>query len=547
MKRFLTVAAYFFCFVLGACEHRANTVFTVMPVSQTHVDFRNDIKEDENFNILTYEYLYNGGGVAVGDVNGDGLLDIYVCYSGEGTDAQRANELFINDGLRNGVPHFTERAKEYGLDAPGTYTTSVAFFDMDNDGDLDMFMVNDANLFYNPFYNTEKLRSTRNSRFGNRLYRNDGGHFTDVSEQAGINGSGLNFGLSVSISDVNGDGWPDIYTTNDYTERDFLYLNNHNGTFREVLDKAAGHISEFAMGSDIADYNNDGLPDIVALDMSPEDNHRKKLLRGADPYDEYMRRVEHGMHSQVMRNTLQLNRGVDSSGMPLFSEVGQLAGVASTDWSWASLFADFDNDGWKDLFITNGIPRDITNLDFIKYTSGYSSQYKDGGSDKAAMWKLEQEMPSTPLHNYLYRNNHDLTFEDVSSKWGIDEPGFHDGAAYVDLDNDGDLDIVVNNLNGGVTVYRNNTVESGKPGAHWLRLKLKGYARNTAGIGTKVYVFAAHSHQMQEQYTARGFQSSVDPVMHIGLGIDSVIDTLRVVSPMGWSRPRIPLRSWPSC
>jgi len=592
MKRYLTVAG---CFILGvyvtSC-HRArnagNTVFTALPASQTHIDFRNDIKEDENTNILTYEYLYNGGGVAVGDVNGDGLpdlyftantganklylnkggltfedvtdkagvagrpgwktgtvmadvngdglLDIYVCYSGEGTDAQRANELFINDGLRNGVPHFTERAKEYGLDAPGTYTTSVAFFDMDNDGDLDMFMVNDANLFYNPFYNTEKLRSTRNSRFGNRLYRNDGGHFTDVSEQAGIYGSGLNFGLSVSISDVNGDGWPDIYTTNDYTERDFLYLNNHNGTFREVLDKAAGHISEFAMGSDIADYNNDGLPDIVALDMSPEDNHRKKLLRGGDPYDEYMRRVEHGMHSQVMRNTLQLNRGVDSSGMPLFSEVGQLAGVASTDWSWASLFADFDNDGWKDLFITNGIPRDITNLDFIKYTSGYSSQYKDGGSDKAAMWMLEQEMPSTPLHNYLYRNNHDLTFEDVSSKWGIDEPGFHDGAAYVDLDNDGDLDIVVNNLNGGVTVYRNNTVESGKPGSHWLRLKLSGMGtagRNTYGIGAKVYVETEHTKQMQEQYTARGFQSSVDPVMHIGLGEDSVIKKLMIEWPFG--------------
>ena len=536
MKRSLAVAGSFFCVVLAACEHRPDTVFTALPASQTHIDFRNDIKEDENFNILTYEYLYNGGGVAVGDVNGDGLLDIYVCYSGEGTDAERANELYINDGVRNGVPHFTERAKEYGLDAPGTYTTSVAFFDMDNDGDLDMFMVNDANLFYNPFYNTEKLRSTRNPRFGNRLYRNDGGHFTDVSEQAGIYGSGLNFGLSVSISDVNGDGWPDIYTTNDYTERDFLYLNNHNGTFREVLDKAAGHISEFAMGSDIADYNNDGLPDIVALDMSPEDNHRKKLLRGADPYDVYMRRVEHGMHSQVMRNTLQLNRGVDSRGMPLFSEVGQLAGIASTDWSWASLFADFDNDGWKDLFITNGIPRDITNLDFIKYTSGYSSQYKDGGSDKAAMWKLEQEMPSTPLHNYLYRNNRDLTFQDVSSAWGIDEPGFHDGAAYVDLDNDGDLDIVVNNLNGGVTIYKNNT--SGKPRSHWLRLKMEGLGKNTSGIGAKVYVDAAHSHQMQEQYTSRGFQSSVDPVMHIGLGEESVIDEIRVVWPGGgqWKR-----------
>ena len=587
MKRYLPVAGCFFCVVLAACEHRADTVFTALPASQTHIDFRNDIKEDENFNILTYEYLYNGGGVAVGDVNGDGLpdlyftanmgpdklylnkgnmqfedvtdkagvagrskwktgavmadvngdglLDIYVCYSGVGTDAERANELYINDGVRNGVPHFTERAKEYGLDAPGTYTTTVAFFDMDNDGDLDMFMVNHADMFYNPFFNTEKLRGTRHPQFGNRLYRNDGGHFTDVSEQAGIYGSGLNFGLSVSISDVNGDGWPDIYTTNDYEERDFLYLNNGNGTFREVLDKAAGHISEFAMGSDIADYNNDGLPDIAVLDMMPESNHRRKLLRGADPYDRYMQRVEYGLHHQQMRNTLQLNRGVDSTGMPRFSEVGQLAGVASTDWSWAPLFADFDNDGWKDLFITNGIYRDITNLDFVKYTSGYSSQYKQADGNKAELWKLEQQMPSTKLTNYLFRNDHNLGFQNVTSAWGIDELGTHAGAAYVDLDNDGDLDLVVNNLNDGVTIYRNNT--SGKPRSHWLRLKLEGLGKNTSGIGAKVYVDAAHSHQMQEQYTSRGFQSSVDPVMHIGLGEDSVVD-IRVVWPgiMHWSK-----------
>ncbi|HEV2482868.1 MAG TPA: VCBS repeat-containing protein [Puia sp.] len=580
MKRYLVAGL---CVALAACGRPRNTVFTALPASQTHVDFRNDITEDENTNILTYEYLYNGGGVAVGDVNGDGLPDlyftantganklylnkgnmqfedvtdkagvagrkgwktgavmadvngdglpdIYVCYSGEGTDADRANELYINDGVKNGVPHFTERAKDYGLDAPGTYTTAVAFFDMDNDGDLDMFMVNDANMFYNPFFNTEKLRSTRNPKFGNRLYRNDHGHFTDISEQAGINGSGLNFGLSVSISDVNGDGWPDIYTTNDYEERDFLYLNNHDGTFREVLDKAAGHISEFAMGSDVADYNNDGLPDIVALDMLPEDNHRRKLLRGADPYDQYMRRAENGMQHQIMQNTLQLNRGNDSTGMPHFSEVAQLAGISSTDWSWAPLFADFDNDGWKDLFVTNGIPRDITNLDFIKYTSGYSASYDEGGASKAAMWKLEQQMPSTKLQNYLFRNNHNLGFEDVTSAWGIDQPGFHDGAAYVDLDNDGDLDLVVNNLNGEATIYENHT--AGKPGSHWLRLKLKGFGENTDGIGAKVYVNAAHSHQMQEQYTARGFQSSVDPVMHIGLGEDSVVEQLRIQWPSG--------------
>ena len=554
------------------------TVFTAVPANATHIDFRNDIKEDEDDNVLTYEYIYNGGGVAVGDVNGDGLpdlyftanmganrlylnkgnfqfediteragvqgrpkwktgtvmadvngdglLDIYVCYSGPGTDADRADELYINNGVKDGVPSFTESAKAYGLDAPGTYTTTVAFFDMDNDGDLDMFMVNHAAMFYNPFYNTDKLRAKRHPQFGNRLYRNDNGHFTDISEQAGIYGSGLNFGLSVSVGDVNGDGWPDLYTTNDYDERDFLYLNNHNGTFREVLDKAAGHISEFSMGSDIADYNNDGLDDIMILDMLPEGNHRQKLLRGADSYDKYVMRVDHGLHHQQMRNTLQLNRGTDTSGMPLFSEVGQMAGVSSTDWSWAPLFADFDNDGWKDLFVSNGILRDITNLDFVKYTSGYSSSYKEVGGDKKEMWRLVQEMPSTKLRNYLFRNDHRLGFSDVTKEWGITQPGIHDGAVYADLDNDGDLDLVVNDLNGPALVYRNNTTQTKPSTSHYLRLRLKAKGQNTFGLGTKVEVITPHGSQTQEQYTCRGFQSSVDPVMHIGLGEDSMVSLL---------------------
>jgi len=574
---FLASTALFSC---GNGDGRGSgdptTVFTAMPASATRVDFRNDIREDEDYNVLTYEYIYNGGGVAVGDVNGDGLpdlyftanmgpnklylnkgnfqfedvteragvqgrpkwktgtvmadvngdglLDIYVCYSGPGTDADRADELYINNGVKDGVPSFTESAKAYGLDAPGTYTTTVAFFDMDNDGDLDMFMVNHAAMFYNPFYNTDRLRAKRHPQFGNRLYRNDNGHFTDISEQAGIYGSGLNFGLSVSVGDVNGDGWPDLYTTNDYDERDFLYLNNHSGGFHEVLDKAAGHISEFSMGSDIADYNNDGLDDIMVLDMLPEGNHRQKLLRGADSYDKYVMRVDRGLHHQQMRNTLQLNRGVDSSGMPLFSEVGQMAGVSGTDWSWAPLFADFDNDGWKDLFVSNGILRDITNLDFVKYTSGYSSSYKEVGGDKKEMWKLVQDMPSTKLRNYLFRNDHRLGFSDVTKEWGITEMGIHDGAVYADLDNDGDLDLVVNDLNGPALVYRNNTMQSSK--THYLRLRLKAAGKNTFGLGTKVEAIAAHGRQVQEEYTARGFQSSVDPVMHIGLGEDSVVSLL---------------------
>ncbi|MDQ2864129.1 MAG: VCBS repeat-containing protein, partial [Bacteroidota bacterium] len=469
-------------------------------------------------------------GVVMADINGDGLLDIYICYSGPGKDEERTNELYINNGVKNGIPSFTESAKKYGLDAPGTFTTSVAFFDMDNDGDLDMFMVNHADMFYNPFFNTDRLRLVRNANFGSRLYRNDNGHFTDISEQAHINGSGLNFGLSVAISDLNNDGWPDIYTTNDYDERDFMYLNNHDGTFREVLTTAAAHISQFAMGSDIADYNNDDKPDIMVLDMMPQDNHRQKLLKGADTYDRYMIRVNAGFHKQQMRNTLQLNNGVDSNGIPILSEIGQFVGVSNTDWSWAPLFADFDNDGWKDLFISNGILRDMTNLDFVKYTSGYSGDYIKPSDDKSE-WKLIQEMPSIKVHNYIFKNNRDLTFADSSENWGLTKKSVSNGSAYADLDNDGDLDLIINNLDDNATIYRNNTSETTH--SHYVRIRLKGNNKNTFGIGAKVYVQTAHIHQMQEEYTNRGFQSSVDPVMHIGLGKDSIIQSLKVEWPGG--------------
>lgn len=584
MNRKTTVWAFVVtAVVVAACGQHGDTLFVSVPSSHSRIDFVNHVEEDVDFNILSYEYLYNGGGVATGDlnndgktdivlsgnmvpskvylnkgelkfeditaasgfndrerwktgvvladVNGDRLLDIYLCYSGPGTDEARANQLFINQGVKEGIPVFKESAKEYGLDAAGTYSTTASFFDFDRDGDLDMFLVNHADMFFNPFFNTEKLRAKRHPKFGNRLYRNDNGVFADVSEAAGIAGSGLNFGLSVSVSDINKDGWVDIYVTNDYDERDFLYLNNRNGGFREVLTSAAGHLSEFAMGSDIADYNNDMNADVMVLDMLPDDNHRQKLLKGADTYDKYTTRVKHGFHQQQMRNTLQLNNGTDSSGIPILSEVGQLAGVYKTDWSWAPLFADFDNDGWKDLFISNGIFKDITNLDFVKYTSGYSNKFTDEKGDKLEMWELIKKMPSTKLNNYFFRNNGDLTFTNATGEWAADRKDISNGAAYADLDNDGDLDMVINCMNDAAVVLRNE--QEKKAAHHYLRIQLEGAEKNTQAIGTRVEIRSASGDQLYEQVTSRGFQSSIDPVIHVGLGNDSIVNELSIFWPTG--------------
>ena len=579
----LTVNCLLWFCLFAACRSNDNLLFKKLSSGVTNIEFANTIRENEDFNILTYEYLYNGGGVAAGDlnndgltdlvfsgnmvpcriylnkgnfhfadisdssgfhdrpkwktgvvmadVNGDGAQDIYLCYSGPGSDDQRKNQLFINNIDKKGMPHFTEESASYGLDAPGTYSTTAVFFDQDNDHDLDMFLVNHADMFYNPFFNTDKLRSTRHPRFGNRLYRNDDNKFTDISDSAGINGSGINFGLSVSASDINQDGWTDLYVTNDYDERDFLYINNQKGGFSEVLDKVAGHISEFAMGSDIADYNNDGNSDIIVLDMLPEDNHRQKLLKGADGYDKYTTRYEHGFHRQQMRNTIQLNNGLSTEGLPIFSEVGQLAGVSKTDWSWAPLFADLNNDGRKDLFITNGIYKDITNLDFVKYTSGYSNNFSDKKGDKKQMWELIKDMPSTRLSNYFYMNNGKLGFTDMSSAWNEPEKQISNGAAYADLDNDGDLDLIINRLDDPAIILQNQAVEKGL--GNFVRIKLEGDENNTSGIGSKIWITTAGSTQYFEQFTTRGFQSSVSPIIHAGLGKDSVINELRIVWPGG--------------
>ena len=585
------------CFI--RCEETMKQ-FTLISVEDSGMKFRNDLTETTHNNIMTYEYSYNGGGVAVGDINGDGLadvyfsgntvpnklflnkgdfqfdditeisgtagrqdwktgvtmadvngdgwLDIYVCYSGnspqEGYEKpvirdhpKRANQLFINNRCAPGeIPTFTERAKSYGLDAPGTFSTQAYFLDYDLDGDLDLFLLNHANMFYSAFLNTRRLRNLRHPYFGNKLYRNDSGddksaaRFTEVSADAGIHGSGLNFGLSAAISDLNADGYPDIYVTNDYEEQDFCYINNRDGTFREVSKKIFGHLSKYGMGSDIADINNDGFQDIIVLDMLPEDNRRQKLLKGPDEYDRYALAVDSGYHHQYMRNTLQLNRGFAADTLPRFSEVGQLAGISNTDWSWAPLIADFDNDGVKDLFITNGFLRDFNNLDFIKYNA---NAYNAARSSRRSIdyLSLVQNLPSTRLSNYGFRNQNGIRFKDVTTDWGLSHASVSNGAAYADLDNDGDLDLIINNINDDVFLYRNNHESLQKN--NYLRIRLTGDGMNTSGLGAKVWITCGVSTIFQEAWFSRGYQSSVEPVITAGLGNASTADEIKIAWPDG--------------
>ncbi len=565
------------------------TLFTKLSPAKTGINFTNVVREDDSLHIMKYEYLYNGHGVgiadfngdglpdvfisgnavasklylnkggmkfeditkkagivakgkwatgvSIADVNGDGLPDIYVSHSGLYKDpAMLANELYVNLGVTNGVPAFKEMAVEFGLDAPGTQSTQALFLDYDLDGDLDMFLLNHSNHTYNPFLNTRKIRSEPNMQFGNRLFRNDmtGGKmtFTDVTLKAGILNNSLNFGLSVNASDLNGDGYPDIYTTSDYTEKDCMYINNRDGTFTESIEKSVAYMSKYSMGCDIADFNNDGRFDIMTLDMLPADNYRQKLLKGPDEYDQYHLLADSGYYYQQMRNMLQLNQGTDNAGITRFSEIGQFAGVSNTDWSWSALFADFDNDGWKDLFVSNGYLRDFTNMDFLKYTvSDAQLEQAKKGNFNFKTFDLVKKMPSNKLRSYVFRNKGDLTFEDKSSSWGVDDAAVSNGAAYADLDNDGDLDLIVCRNNDPVALYENNASEI--TGSAYIKVSLKGLQQNTAAIGAKVQVYANGLRQVQELYPVRGYQSSVATELHFGLGTIAKVDSVVVQWPDG--------------
>ncbi len=549
------------------------SLFKELSTDQTHIDFSNTLSEGLNTNILMYEYFYNGGGVAVGDlnndgrddlyftanmtpnklylnqgnlqfkditdasgaagrpgpwktgvsmadVNGDGKLDIYVCYSGNVSPENRTNQLFINQGVdEQGIPQFKELAREYGLDQPA-YSTQGAFFDYDKDGDLDLFLLN-----HNPKSlpvldeaSTKEILKKEDPSVGSRLFENTGNHFRDVTAKAGIQSASLSYGLGIGISDINGDGWPDLYIGNDYAIPDFLYINNQDGTFRNQLQSYVRHTSQFSMGNDIADINNDALPDIFTLDMLPEDNRRQKLLMSADNYEKFELNLRSGFYYQYMRNMLQVNNGDGS-----FSEVGQLAGISNTDWSWAALFADYDNDGWKDLFISNGYLRDYTNMDFLKYMGDFMKN-RQGNIHRQDVLTLVQQIPSSNVTNYLFRNNGNMTFSNVSSAWGINQPLNSNGAAYSDLDNDGDLDLIVNNINHAASVYENQSNRKN----HYLNLKLEGKAGNTQGIGAKVTISVNGQRQFMEQMPTRGYQSSVSSVLHFGLKSTTQIDSLTI-------------------
>jgi hypothetical protein len=560
--------------VIHTQAQKSTPLFTLLKPDATGIRFTNKVREDDSLHVLAYEYLYNGHGigiadfnndglqdvfisgnatpnklflnkgalkfdditkvasvagngtwstgVSIADVNGDGLADIYVCHSGKYKDSKLSNELFINTGVTDGKPTFKEQAKLYGLDARGTQSTQAAFFDYDRDGDLDMFLLNHSTNTYYAFLNTRKQRATPDLRYGNRLFRNDrqvdgSTIFTDVTLQAGIVNNPLNYGLSVNISDLNQDGWPDIYTTSDYSEHDCYYVNNKNGTFTQSLQKSFSHISKFSMGADIADFNNDALPDVFTLDMLPADNHRQKLLKGPDEYDAYHLLLDSGYYRQNMRNMLQLNRGADAQGNVRFSEIGQFANVSNTDWSWAGLFADLDSDGWKDLVITNGYLRDFTDLDFLKYTMADAQlQAAAKGNLNFKTYSLVQKMPSNKLSNYIFRNQGDLTFHDVTKDWGFSLPAISNAAA-----NDGDLDLVIGNNNEPVMVWKNNIADS----HHWLQVQLKGSKANTAAFGAKLWLYADNKVQYQELYPVRGFQSCVSPVIYFGLPV-SMADSL---------------------
>jgi len=557
---------------LTACSRESHSppLFELLKPEATGITFANTLPEKPDFNPLNYLYYYNGGGVAAGDIDGDGLPDLYFTsnlgpnklYRNKGnyqfediTDkagvADRDgwktgvtmadvngdgrldiyvsgvdyltvhghNVLYINNG--NGT--FADRTREFGLEHAG-YSTQALFFDYDGDGDLDMYLLDHSTHTQRALEAQPQQSAKGSPRTGDRLFRNDGNHFVDVTSAAGLHDGVDGYGLGIVASDFNGDGCPDIYVTNDFQGDDYLYINNCDGTFTESIAKATGHTSRFSMGVDAADFNNDGRTDIVSLDMLPEREDILKTSAISETFDVYNRRIEAGYHPQYARNALQLNRGAGR-----FSEIAYLAGVAATDWSWAALFADLDNDGRKDLFVTNGIYRRPNDMDYITYVGNEAVQASLHDVITEANLSLLKKMPQVPLASYAFRNDGDLRFTNVAAAWGVAQPGFSNGAAYVDLNNSGSLDLVVNNINAPASIYRSHAREIN--GNHYLTVELRGAGANTAGIGARVEVTQKGVKQVVEQMPTRGFLSSVDTRLHFGLGASGRVDSLTVIWP----------------
>ncbi len=552
-------------------------VLEIIPPEHSGITFSNDLSESEDLNILTFEYFYNGAGVGIGDIsndghqdiffsanmsknrlyvnkgnfvfeditekagflstnkwaagvsmvdiNQDGWLDIYVCYAGPYSDPQqRANELYIN----NGDQTFSEQAKRYGL-ADTRHTVQAAFFDYDKDGDQDVYLLTNTTDETGP--NVIRPKRLKGEMINtDRLYRNNGDEtFTDVSQHAGITVEG--YGLGVTITDINQDNWLDIFVSNDYLSNDLLYINNRNGTFTDRAAESFKHTSYSAMGNDVADINNDALPDIVSVDMLPPDNTRQKLMLGATSYDRYRSEIQFGYLPQFIRNTLQFNRGLSDDSTVIFSEIGQQAGIHATDWSWSALLPDLDNDGWKDLIITNGYPRDITNRDFASYKA---NEFMRNGLNEPTLKKLKHALSSLEgahLHDFVFKNNGDLTFSDKSAEWGLTKASYSTGAAYGDLDNDGDLDVVISAINSPAFLYKNNTDQVTKN--NFLTITLEGTKGNLSGFGTKVWIYHSDTVQYFEHTPYRGYQSTMGTGIHAGLGSQSRVDSISVLWPDG--------------